>query len=79
MFIPLLVSWNNQIAYSNEITHIYICMKLHVYMCMKVERHKDSNFFFNDTKISKNIKKITKFCLFRYLEIHKDILKHYNL
>jgi hypothetical protein len=41
MFVPLLISWNNQVAYSNEITHIYICTKLHVYMWLKLERHKD--------------------------------------
>jgi len=26
-------------TYSNEITHIHICIKLHVNMCMKLERH----------------------------------------
>jgi hypothetical protein len=37
-------------TYSNEITHIHICMKLHVDMCMKLERHMDSNFFLKGHK-----------------------------
>jgi hypothetical protein len=44
-------------AYSNEITHIHICMKLDVNMCMKLERQKYSNFFLKDTKIRKDIEK----------------------
>jgi len=44
-------------TYSNEIIHIHIFMKLHVNMCMKLERHKDSIYFFKDTKISKDIEK----------------------
>jgi len=57
MFCLLLISWNNQVAYSNEIIHIYICMKLHVYMCMKLERHNASKKYWKHTKISKEIEK----------------------
>jgi len=41
---------------------MHICMKLHVNMCMKLERHKDSFFFFKETKIPKNIEKNKKIC-----------------
>jgi len=40
-------------TYSNEITHIYICMKLHVDMCMKLERYKDSKQYLKGHKDSK--------------------------
>jgi hypothetical protein len=81
MFAPLLISRNNQVAYSNEITHIYICIKLHVYMCMKLERHKDSKKQIERTqRFQKTLKKLKRFVsLLISWNPYKDILKHYNL
>jgi hypothetical protein len=75
MFAPLLISWNKQVTYSNEITHIYICMKLHVYLCMKLERHKVSIFFWKDTKISKDIEKLKSLVS---LLISRDPWRHFE-
>jgi hypothetical protein len=79
MFAPLLISWNNQVAYSNEITHIYICIKMHVYTCM--ERNKDSKKQIERTKrFQKILKKIKRFVsLLISWDPYKDILEHHNL
>jgi hypothetical protein len=56
MFAPLLISLNDKVTYPNEITHIYICMKLHVYMYMKLEKHKDLIFFERTQSFQKTLK-----------------------
>jgi hypothetical protein len=48
----------------------------YVYEIKKIQWFKKN---WKETKIPKDIEKNKEICLFQYLRIHKDILKHYNL
>jgi hypothetical protein len=69
MFAPLLISWNNLniFKWNNTYLHLYEITCLHVYEIGKTQRFQ------------KTLKEKEDLFLFWYLDIHKDILKHYNL
>jgi uncharacterized ferritin-like protein (DUF455 family) len=56
LFAPLLIL-DITLAYSNEITHVYICIKLYVYMCMKLEKTKIPLKFERTQRYQKTLKK----------------------
>jgi hypothetical protein len=74
----MLISWNNLniFKWNNTYLHLYEITCKYMYEIKKIQWFKKN---WKDTKIPKDIEKNKEICLFQYLRIHKDILKHYNL